>query len=72
MGYAVKDSRYNYVEWVKLSTGEVLDKEFYDHDIDPLETQNVVGDENYKDVIATMAMVCAERKKDTDHNYISK
>lgn len=72
MGYAVKDSRYNYVEWVKLSTGEVLEKEFYDHDSDPMETQNVMGDENYKDVIAKMAMICAARKQDTDHNYNSK
>lgn len=69
MGYAVKDNRYNYVEWVKLSTGEVLEREFYDHDSDPMETRNVIANEQYQEVVAKMAIICEQRKQSTDHEY---
>tara|TARA_B100000809_G_scaffold63492_3_gene60204 strand:- start:177 stop:1682 length:1506 start_codon:yes stop_codon:yes gene_type:complete len=69
MGYSVKDNRYNYVEWVKLNTGEVLEKELYDHEKDPMETRNVINEEVYKDVVAEMAKICVQRKESTDHKY---
>ena len=69
MGYAVKDNRYNYVEWVRLSTGEVLEREFYDHDSDPMETRNVIGNEQYQEVVGKMAIICEQRKQRTDHEY---
>lgn len=69
MGYSVKDGRFNYVEWVKLNTGEVLEKELYDHQTDPKETKNVIADEQYQNVIAALAAKCEERKDATDHNH---
>ncbi len=66
MGYAVKTSQYNYVEWVKLSSGEVLASELYDHKIDPMETRNVIDDNNYTEVINRLSAKCKERQKATD------
>ena len=53
----------------KLSTVEVLEKELYDHLTDSKETQNVVADVRYKDIIAELAQTCKERKDVTDHNH---
>lgn len=69
MGYSVKDGRFNYVEWVKLNTGEVLEKELYDHQNDPKETKNVIADNQYKQVVAELAQKCKEQKDATDHNH---
>jgi iduronate 2-sulfatase len=69
MGYSVKDSRFNYVEWVKLSTGEVLEIELYDHKNDPKETKNIVAHDQYKNIVAELAQKCKERKDATNHDH---
>ncbi len=69
MGYAVKSARYNYIEWVKLSTGEVLARDLYDHKLDPQETVNVIENPEYIEVIAEMEKKCALRKQATDHDH---
>jgi len=69
MGYSLKDERFNYVEWVKLKTGEVLERELYDHKTDPKETKNVIGDATYGSVILELAQKVKERKEATDHNH---
>lgn len=72
MGYSVKDERFNYVEWVKLSTGELLERELYDHSNDPQETKNVVEHEQYNTVVAQLAKQCKARKDATDHDHAFK
>lgn len=42
-GFSVKTEKYNYVEWKRLATKEVLAAELYDRVSDPLETINVLG-----------------------------
>ncbi|GAB5552776.1 MAG: sulfatase [Saprospiraceae bacterium] len=69
MGYSVTDERYNYVEWVKLDSDEVLEKELYDHQNDPDETKNVIAEDQYQTVIAELAQKLQERKVATDHNH---
>lgn len=69
MGYSIKDSRFNYVEWVKLNTGEVLARELYDHENDPLETRNVVDEDQYKESVAALAQKCKDTKEATDHDH---
>lgn len=69
MGYSVKDGRFNYVEWVKLNTGEILEKELYDHQNDPKETKNVIADKQYNAIVAELAQKCKERKDETDHDH---
>jgi iduronate 2-sulfatase len=70
MGYSVKNSQFNYVEWIQLNTGEVLATELYDHKLDPKETRNVVDDPQYAGEIARLAEKCMERKKATDHDHL--
>lgn len=67
MGYSVKDSRFNYVEWVKLSSGKVLARELYDQFSDPLETNNVIADSSYANDITRLAKQIQIRKDETDH-----
>lgn len=72
MGYSVKDQRFNYVEWVKLSTGEVLERELYDHSRDPNETKNVIGNPEYASAVATLEKMVKLRKETTDHDHAFK
>ena len=72
MGYSVKDKRYNYVEWVQLKSGEVLDTELYDHTVDPQETRNFIGNSKYEAVIAQLSKECMTLKAGTDHNHTFK
>lgn len=69
LGYSVKDKRYNYVEWVQLSTGEVLERELYDHSKDPQETKNVVGNLEFAPVVTRLAAQVSIRKDNTDHDH---
>lgn len=69
MGYSVTDKQFNYVEWVKLNTGEVLERELYDHKKDPNETINVISNTEYKDKILELSIKIAERKETTDHDH---
>jgi arylsulfatase A-like enzyme len=46
MGYAIRTDRYRYVEWYEWNaeentSGELLWKELFDHQIDPLENLNI-------------------------------
>ena len=43
MGYAAKTARFNYVEWIKMSSGEKVGKELFDRQKDPNETINLIS-----------------------------
>ncbi len=47
MGYTLRTPRLRYVEWRDLPTGAVTAQELYDHEKDPKETLNLVGDPSY-------------------------
>ena len=44
-GYSLRTERWRYTEWRAIDGGEVVAQELYDHNNDPLETENVAGDE---------------------------
>jgi len=69
MGYSVKDDQFNYVEWVQLNTGEVLERELYDHVKDPQEKNNVIADNQYVSVVNELAKKVKLKKETTDHNH---
>jgi iduronate 2-sulfatase len=69
MGYSAKSSRFNYVEWIQLSTGEVIATELFDHQVDPQETKNVVGEVAYQEEVKFFSQKVAVRIKATDHDH---
>lgn len=69
MGYAAKTARYNYVEWIKMSSGEKVGKEFFDRRKDPNETLNLIDNIEYTETIAFLAEKVAERIQGTNHDH---
>ena len=54
-GFSVKSEKYNYVEWTRLATNEVLAAELYDNVSDPQETINVVDSPGYEETVLQMS-----------------
>lgn len=53
IGYAYRNKRYRYIEWVG-KTGTVA-RELYDYDTDPMETVNLAEDKHFKSLVAELA-----------------
>lgn len=68
MGYLVKSSRLNYVGWIKMSIGETVARELYDHKVDPMEKKNVVENISYIDDVKFFAHKLFARIQETDHD----
>ena len=51
MGYTMRTERYRYIEWKRVKDGKVLERELYDHHIDPQENVNVSNDPSYANAI---------------------
>jgi iduronate 2-sulfatase len=41
MGYTLRTDQYRYIEWRDFETGEVTDRELYDHNVSERETRNL-------------------------------
>lgn len=60
MGYAFRNMRYRYIEWVKkdyragAKNGEIIARELYDYETDPLEQRNLAEDPAYADALADL------------------
>ncbi len=80
-GYSLRTERYRYTEWVKemfkstdvkYSKENLYASEFYDYETDPLETANLIENEEYKPVIdshkAYMTSYFKEQNRLTDNN----
>ncbi|MFW5980927.1 MAG: sulfatase [Halanaerobiaceae bacterium] len=57
MGYSVKTENYRYTEWQDFSTGEVLARELYDHQVDRAENVNVAHKDEYKKVVEESSQI---------------
>jgi arylsulfatase A-like enzyme len=44
MGYTLQTDRYRYTEWIKMSTGELLARDLFDHQTDPAENRSISND----------------------------
>ncbi|MAX23585.1 MAG: sulfatase [Phycisphaeraceae bacterium] len=60
MGYAIRNERYRYIEWVQKdfrkrdAPGPVIARELYDYEVDPHETRSFLDDPKYADVLRQM------------------
>ena len=43
MGRALRTDRYRFVMWTEVSSGQVVERELYDHRTDPNESRNLAG-----------------------------
>ena len=54
MGYALRNERYRYIEWMKSDTrspydkSNVIAKQLFDYKKDPLETVNLANESKYE------------------------
>jgi len=44
MGRAMRTDRHRFVAWFEKKSGKIVERELYDHTVDPLETRNVAGE----------------------------
>jgi len=61
MGYSIRNDRYRYTEWRKVPGGEVIARELYDHEKDPMETANVAADPEYEGITRRLATEMASQ-----------
>lgn len=43
IGYSIQTKQYRYTEWTRESTGEILARDLFDHQVDPGENRNISG-----------------------------
>lgn len=65
MGYSLRMDRWRYTEWINLDTGEVRERELYDHHDSSLADRNLIDDPRFAEQIATLAqhLNAAERAR---------
>lgn len=54
MGRALRTDRFRYVAWFERKTGKVVKRELYDHQVDPLETRNLVREAEYSNEVGAL------------------
>lgn len=54
-GYSLKTGNYRYIEWTRNKTGEILERELYDHSKDPKENENIANYEDNKELVAALS-----------------
>mgnify|MGYP001174750728 FL=1 len=69
IGYAAKTARFNYVEWIKIGSGEMVGRELFDHQKDPNETLNLIDNIEYTETINFLAKKVSERIQNTHHDH---
>jgi len=62
LGVAVKTERYRYTEWIKVSTGEVVARDLFDHQLDPAENYGIAGKPENKKVIGELSLLLDKGK----------
>ncbi len=61
MGYSIQTKRYHYIEWFywdndNKEKGEYVTNELYDHEMDPEENENIVGNEKNMELIKNLSV----------------
>jgi arylsulfatase A-like enzyme len=63
MGYSLRTRRYRYTKWIERATGDTYARELYDYKTDPLETNSLIGDEDYDTVVTRLDSLVDRRIK---------
>jgi len=65
MGYSMRTDRYRYTEWKDQKTGQIRDRELYDHQKDPEENVNVANRPEYSQTIEELAIIASKGWRST-------
>lgn len=70
MGYSLRLDRWRYTEWINLQTGEIRERELYDHHDSSLADRNLSDDPQYAEQVATLSehLNAAERARRASQN----
>jgi hypothetical protein len=55
MGYTVQTDRFRYTEWIRVSTGELLGRDLFDHQTDPNENNSIANDPGNGELIRELS-----------------
>jgi arylsulfatase A-like enzyme len=61
-GRAIRTHRWRYVWWKEMATGEIVERELYDHETDSAETVNVASRPKNAEIVAELERRLGERK----------
>ena len=53
-GYSCRSERYRYIEWINRYTGKLVGQDLFDYEKDPHESQNLVTNPEYAQVLKEM------------------
>ena len=63
MGYTIKTDRYRYVEWTEIDSGEVVERELYDHFVDGAENVNQAENLSYSRDLDELAALLQQSRQ---------
>ena len=61
MGKSLRTDRYRFVQWTELSTGEIVERELYDHRSNVAEMKNLARDREYQQQLEVLTSELAEQ-----------
>ena len=55
MGYAMRTERYRYIEWLDRNSWELVERELYDHQVDPGENENIAAQSEHAELLSGLS-----------------
>lgn len=62
MGYTVQTDRYRYTEWIRISTGELLARDLFDHQNDPDENSSIANNPENEELMQKLSALLDKGK----------
>ncbi len=62
LGFAIQTQRYRYTEWIQEATGDVVDRDLFDHQNDPDENESIAHRPENADRIQTLSRLLDKGK----------
>ena len=55
MGYSIRSGQWRYTEWINRNTGEITDRELYDHSDGPVVERNLAAESQHAATIERLS-----------------